>query len=40
MSVVLVSSSVVFLTENHVPSLNHDFLANQKIIPENFKKKK
>ena len=39
MSVVLVSSSVVFLTEDHVPSLNHDFLANQKIIPEDFKKK-
>ena len=39
MSLGLINSSIVFITEDHIPSVNHDFLVNQKIIPEDFQKK-
>ena len=29
----------MLVTQDHVPSVNHDFLVNKEIIPENFQKK-
>ena len=39
MQLTLISSSVVLVTQDPVPSVNHDFLVNKKIIPEDFQKK-
>ena len=39
MQSVLINSSIVLVTQEHVPSINHDFLVNQKIIPKDFQKK-
>lgn len=36
---ILINSSIVLVTQDTVPSVNHDFLVNKKIIPENFQKK-
>ena len=39
MQLILINCSVVLLTQDHVGSINHEFLVNQKIVPENFQKK-
>lgn len=39
MQLILINSSIVLVTHNHVPSVSHEFLVNQKIIPENFQQK-
>ena len=39
MQSILINSSIVLVTQDHVPPVNHDFLVNKKIIPENFQKK-
>lgn len=39
MQSILINSSIVLVTQDTVPSVNHDFLVNKKIIPENFQKK-
>ena len=39
MQLILINCSVVLVTQDHVASINHEFLVNQKIIPENFQKK-
>ena len=39
MSSILISSSIVLVTQDPVPPVNHDFLVNKKIIPESFQKK-
>ena len=39
MQLILINCSVVLVTQDHVASVNHDFLVNQKVIPENFQKK-
>ena len=38
MPLILINSSIVLMTQDHVPSVNHDFLVNKKVIPENFQK--
>ena len=39
MQIILINCSVVLLTQDHVGFINHEFLVNQKIVPENFQKK-
>ncbi len=39
MSLILVKCSIVLTTRNYLPPVNHEFLENKKIIPENFEKK-
>ena len=39
MQLILMNCSVVLVTQDHVASINHEFLVNQKVIPENFQKK-
>ena len=39
MQLILINCSVVLVTQDHVASVNHEFLVNQKIIPESFQKK-
>ena len=39
MQLILINCSVVLVTQDHVASINHEFLVNQKVIPENFQKK-
>ena len=39
MKIVLINCSVVLLTQDHVASINHEFLVDKKIIPEDFQKK-
>ena len=38
MQAILVNCSVVLLTKDYIPSVNHEFLANKKIVPEDFQK--
>ena len=39
MQLILVNCAIVLVTQEHVASINHDFLVNKNIIPENFQKK-
>jgi len=39
MKLILINSSIVLVTRNHVSSVSHRFLVNQKIIPEDFQQK-
>ena len=39
MQLILINCSIVLITQDHMPSINHDFLVNRKIIPEKFQKK-
>ena len=39
MQIILINCSVVLLTQDHVGSINHEFLVNQKVVPEDFQKK-
>ncbi|MDE0518481.1 MAG: hypothetical protein OXH36_02845 [Bdellovibrionales bacterium] len=39
MQLILINCSVVLVTQDHVASVNHEFLVNQKVIPESFQKK-
>ena len=38
MKLILINSSIVLVTRDSIPPVNHDFLINKKVIPENFQK--
>ena len=39
MKLILINCSVALVTKDHVASISHEFLVNQKIIPNHFQKK-
>ena len=39
MQLILINSSVVLVTQDHVASISHEFLVNKKVIPADFQKK-
>ena len=39
MKLILINSSIVLVTQDSIPPVNHDFLINKKVIPESFQKK-
>ena len=39
MQLILINSSIVLVTQDPMPSVNHDFLVNKNIIPDSFQKR-